>query len=59
MEYLTESEAIAIAEALESGALESLDNRSDGAMDSDPLGDSLLVGARIAEGFALINALNR
>ena len=55
--YLTESEAVRIAAALQRGALEALDNRSDGTLDTDPLQDPQRVGERIAAGFALLNSL--
>ena len=59
MEALTESEALRISEALQRGELESSDNRSDGARDSDPLGDPSRIGERIAAGFALLNSLEK
>lgn len=54
---LTETEALRIAEALTAGALDPFDNRSDGTQDRDPLGDALQVGRRIADGFAILRAL--
>ena len=57
--YLTESEALRIADALQRGALDAGDNRSDGALDSDPLCDPNRVGERIAAGFALLNSLEK
>lgn len=53
---LTERELEAIANAVERGEISA---RSDREIDSDPLGDPNRVGERIAEGFALINALER
>ena len=53
--YITESEAVRIAEALQRGALDAMDNRSDGLLDSEPLQDPLRIGERIAAGFALLN----
>jgi len=55
MEFVSESEAVRIAVALEAGALEAFDNRSDGIADSDPLCDAQRVGQRIADGFALLD----
>jgi hypothetical protein len=57
--YLTESEALRIAEALQRGELESADNRSDGERDADPLQDPNRIGARIAAGFALLNSCEK
>jgi hypothetical protein len=56
VEYLTESELVHIVEAIEAGTYDALDNRTDGALDLDPLGDDLQVGRRIAEGFSIINS---
>ena len=54
--YLTEQEAQRIAERVEAGYLDTFDNRTDGDLDHDPLGDSRRVGERIAAGFKIINS---
>lgn len=56
-DMMTEREAVAIMEAMEAGWMRGADARSDGAIDSDPLLDSRMVGKRIADGFRLLSAL--
>jgi hypothetical protein len=50
----TAAEERRITEAIARGMVEAIDNRSDGIPDSDFLGDPNRVGARIADGFALL-----
>jgi len=58
-DMITETEAIAIAEAMESGWMQAADNRSDGKADSDPLENDRMIGERIADGFAILSALEK
>ena len=52
---LTEQEAIALAEIINSAVFESIDARDDMRADSDPLGDARRIGERLSAGFALLN----
>ena len=56
---ITENELERISNAIERGEATARDARSDLRSDSDPLGDPNRVGERIAEGFALLSALER